>query len=55
MSVITQSIALPDGRFVEVLLGGDPLGYPLVMHIEPLRTQPPSRTGTRPVRREAFD
>ena len=32
MSVITQSLALADRRFVEVLLGGDPLGYPLVMH-----------------------
>lgn len=32
MSVITESIALPDGRFTDVLLGGDPAGYPLVMH-----------------------
>ena len=32
MSVITQSIALADGPIVEVLLGGDPLGFPLVMH-----------------------
>src|SRR5215212_9909078 len=32
MSVITQSLTLADGRFVEVLLGGDPAGYPLVMH-----------------------
>jgi hypothetical protein len=32
MPVVTQSITLADGRFVEVLLGGDPAGYPLVMH-----------------------
>ena len=32
MSVITQSLPLADGRVVEVLLGGDPAGYPLVMH-----------------------
>ena len=32
MSVITQSLTLADGRVVEVLLGGDPTGYPLVMH-----------------------
>src|SRR5215216_5097975 len=28
-SVITQSLTLADGRVVEVLLGGDPTGYPL--------------------------
>jgi len=32
MSVITQSLTLADGRVVEVFLGGDPTGYPLVMH-----------------------
>jgi hypothetical protein len=32
MSVITQSFALADGRFVEVLLAGNPVGFPLVMH-----------------------
>src|ERR1041384_4124854 len=32
MSMITQSLTLPDGRVVEVFLGGDPAGYPLVMH-----------------------
>lgn len=32
MSVITQSLTLPDGRVVEVFLGGDPAGFPLVMH-----------------------
>ena len=32
MSVITQSLPLPDGRVVEVFLGGDPAGFPLVMH-----------------------
>jgi hypothetical protein len=32
MSVITQSLMLADGRVVEVFLGGDPTGYPLVMH-----------------------
>jgi pimeloyl-ACP methyl ester carboxylesterase len=31
-SVITQSLASADGRFLDVLLGGDPAGYPLVMH-----------------------
>lgn len=32
MSVITQSLTLPGGRVVDVLLGGDPAGFPLVMH-----------------------
>jgi pimeloyl-ACP methyl ester carboxylesterase len=32
MSVITQSLTVPDGRVVDVFLGGDPAGYPLVMH-----------------------
>ena len=32
MSVIIQSLALPAGRVADVLLGGDPAGYPLVMH-----------------------
>jgi hypothetical protein len=32
MSVITQSLPLADGRVVEIFLGGDPAGYPLVMH-----------------------
>jgi pimeloyl-ACP methyl ester carboxylesterase len=32
MSVITQSLALPDGRVADILLGGDPEGYPLVLH-----------------------
>lgn len=32
MSVITQSLTLADGRVVDVLLGGEPAGYPLVMH-----------------------
>jgi pimeloyl-ACP methyl ester carboxylesterase len=32
MSVIIQSLTFPDGRVVEVFLGGDPAGYPLVMH-----------------------
>jgi len=32
MSIITQSLTLADGRVVDVLLGGDPTGYPLVMH-----------------------
>ncbi|HEU5098338.1 MAG TPA: alpha/beta hydrolase [Roseiflexaceae bacterium] len=32
MSVITQSLPLADGRVLEVFLGGDPAGYPLVMH-----------------------
>src|SRR5215211_2096020 len=32
MSMITQSLTLVDGRVVDVFLGGDPLGYPLVMH-----------------------
>jgi pimeloyl-ACP methyl ester carboxylesterase len=32
MSAIIESIALADGRYTEVLLGGDPAGYPLVMH-----------------------
>jgi pimeloyl-ACP methyl ester carboxylesterase len=32
MSLITQTHTLADGRSLEVLLGGDPLGYPLVMH-----------------------
>ena len=32
MSVITQSLTLADGRVVEVFLGGDPTGYPLVMY-----------------------
>jgi hypothetical protein len=29
MFVITQGLTLADGRVVEVLLGGDPTGYPL--------------------------
>jgi pimeloyl-ACP methyl ester carboxylesterase len=32
MSVITQSLPLPDGPVLDVFLGGDPAGYPLVMH-----------------------
>lgn len=32
MSVITRSLTLADQRVVEVFLGGDPRGYPLVMH-----------------------
>lgn len=32
MSVITRSLTLSDGRVLEVMLGGDPTGYPLVMH-----------------------
>jgi pimeloyl-ACP methyl ester carboxylesterase len=32
MSMITQSLPLADGRVVDVLLGGDPAGFPLVMH-----------------------
>jgi hypothetical protein len=31
-AMITQSLTLADGRVVEVFLGGDPEGYPLVMH-----------------------
>ena len=32
MSVMTRSLTRADGRVVEVFLGGDPAGYPLVMH-----------------------
>lgn len=32
MSVRTQPLTLADGRVVDVFLGGDPAGYPLVMH-----------------------
>src|SRR5437870_5161562 len=32
MSVMAQSLTLADGRVVDVFLGGDPAGYPLVMH-----------------------
>lgn len=32
MTVRTQPLTLADGRVVEVFLGGDPAGYPLVMH-----------------------
>lgn len=32
MSVMTQSLTLPDERALEVYLAGDPAGYPLVMH-----------------------
>ncbi len=32
MSVMTQLLTLADGRVVDVFLGGDPLGFPLVMH-----------------------
>ena len=32
MSVMTQLLTLADERVVDVFLGGDPLGFPLVMH-----------------------
>jgi len=32
MSAVAQSLTLSDGRVEDVLLGGDPTGYPLVMH-----------------------
>jgi hypothetical protein len=32
MAVTTQSVALPDGRPADVLLGGDPAGLPLALH-----------------------
>lgn len=32
MSVITQLLPLADGRVLDVFLGGDPAGFPLVMH-----------------------
>ena len=31
---VTESVKLPGGRVMEVLLGGDPVGYPLVLHHE---------------------
>lgn len=32
MAATSQSVELPDGRFVDVLLGGDPAGAPLLLH-----------------------
>jgi len=29
---VTESVKLPGGRVMEALLGGDPVGYPLVLH-----------------------
>ena len=29
---VTESVKLPGGRLMEVWLGGDPAGYPLVLH-----------------------
>jgi len=47
MSVIHQTIALADGRFVEVLLGGDPVGYPLVIHHSNARATASERSRAR--------
>ena len=29
---VTESVKLPGGRVMDVMLGGDPVGYPLVLH-----------------------
>jgi hypothetical protein len=42
MSAVAQSLTLTDGRVEDVLLGGDPTGYPLVMYHGHLRIQPRS-------------